>query len=327
MATGQFKSALILLVLIIIGGTASYVVVEGWNLFDAFYMTIISITTTGFAEIRPLTLAGRVVTVVIIVVGVSTIAYTGGRGIQILIESQLLRRRRLTKKVEELTNHYIICGYGRLGRTICTELSSQNIPFMVIEKGEENIKEIVEAGFPFIQGDATLDEVLLQAGINRARGILAVLSTDAENVYVTLSARVLNSNIFIVTRALEDQAEEKLKRAGANRIVMPYEIGATRMVHLLLRPAVVDFMDIVSSQKEVDLNLEEIEVSASSPLVGKTLVDSLVRQKLNIIIVAIFRADGAFIYNPTSSTVFQAGDRLIAIGASTDLNAMNNLCR
>ncbi len=317
--------AMMLLVLVVAAGTIGYVLIEDWPPLDAFYMTIISITTTGFAEVRPLSPPGRILTVLLIIAGVSTLAYVGGRAVQDLIESKIFRRRKVSKKVEQLENHYIICGYGRLGRPICKELAASNSPFVVVEKSEERVEQLAALGYLFIHGDATQDDILLKAGIQRARGLVGVLATDADNVYVTLTARELNHQIFIVTRAIDDQAEKKLRRAGAHRIVKPYEIGAHRMAHLLVRPGVVDFIDIVARKNGMALGLEEIVVSEKSPLVNKTLMESPIRKQLNIIIVAIYRNNN-YIYNPTSASTIHAGDRLIAIGQWDDLQKLNLLC-
>ena len=319
-------TALLVLCIVVIVGTAGYMYIENWSLLDAFYMTVISITTTGFAEVRPLSSLGRSLTIMIIITGVSTLAYVGGRAFQELIESQIFRRRKMSKKVKQLNNHYIVCGYGRLGQPICSELVANQLPFVVIEKDEKRIDQLFEQKFLVVPGDATQDETLLNAGIKRAKGLIGVLATDAQNVYVTLSAKQLNQQIFIVTRAIEEEAEKKLLRAGANRIVKPYEIGAHRMAHLLLRPGVVDFIDIVARNKGIDLGLEEIVLGDKSPIVNKTLADSSIRQQLNIIIVAINRAEDQYIYNPTSATVLLGGDRLIAIGQWENLQKLNHLC-
>ncbi|MEZ4765230.1 MAG: NAD-binding protein [Calditrichia bacterium] len=311
---------------VILTGTLGYMLLEGWDPLDAFYMTIISITTTGFAEVRPLSPAGRVLTIFLIVAGVSSLAYLGGKAIQELLESQILGRRNVNKQVSKLRNHYIVCGYGRLGRPICAELIGTHSEFVVIEKNEDRIKQISDANMLYVHGDATNDDVLIQAGIKNARGLIAVLASDADNVYVTLSARELNNHIFIVTRAIGEEAEKKLIRAGANRIVKPYEIGALRMAHLLVRPGVVDFMDIVARKSGVDLALEEIMVRHGSELNGITLADSTSRQRLNIIIVAIYRTESEFIYNPKSSETIREGDRLIAIGEWENLQQLNKMC-
>ncbi len=322
----QIRFAVFLLLVIMGVGTLGYMLLEHWSLLDSFYMTIITISTTGFKEVKPLTPAGRLFTTLLIIAGVATIAYTGGRIVQFIIENQIFRRRRMSKKLDEVKDHFIVCGYGRMGKHVCEELKSAGQEFVIIEKNPQQIEQIIEEGFLFVAGDATQDEVLQKARIERARGLVAVLSTDAENVFITLSAKVLNPNIFIVARAVEEETATKLLRAGADRVVKPYEIGGTRIAQVLLRPGVVEFIDLVTRERGVDLNFEEIQVQPHSPLIGKTLMESPLRKELNIIIIAIFRKDGTFIYNPTSSTVVQEGDRLIAIGSAKALQQLNNLC-
>ncbi|RMF60371.1 MAG: potassium channel protein [Calditrichaeota bacterium] len=321
----QIKRATYFLLTLILLGSIGYMIIEKWNFLDSLYMTLISITTTGFNEVHPLSYGGRILTMTIIITGVGTIAYIGGRAAQLIIETQIFRRRRVDKKVEKTQNHYIVCGYGRLGNLICDELAAQGIPFVVIENDDARIDDLIENEYLFVNADATTDEGLIKAGIDRARGLVAVLPTDAENLYTTLSAKVLNPNIFVVTRAVEEETEKKLIRAGANRVVKPYEIGANRMVNLLLRPSVADFIDIVSHQKGVDLGLEEVVVGPNSFLKDKTIAESEVRKRLNIIIVAIRRPSGEFIYNPTPDVIIYEGDRLLAIGQIAQLNQLNQL--
>ncbi len=323
----QLKIGLLAIVVVIITGTIGYSILEkNFSVFDAFYMTIITISTTGFREVRELSLPGRILTIFLIITGVLAIAYSGGRGVQFLIETQIFRRRRMSKKLEELENHYIVCGYGRMGMQICEGLIENNASFVVIENNPTKIEKLIERGFLFINGDATSDEILLNAGIKKAKGIVAVIKTDADNVFTTLSAKELNPNIFIVARAVDEGTEPKLVKAGAHRVVKPYELGGNRMVQLLLRPGVIDFIEGVARNKDIDISLEEIQLYAGSSLIGKTLADSPVRKDLNIIIVAIFREDGKFIYNPTSSTEFQKGDKLIAIGEQKSLAKLTILC-
>ncbi|RMG63008.1 MAG: potassium channel protein [Calditrichaeota bacterium] len=322
----NFYLALAFMAVLIALGTAGYMILERWSFLESLYMTIISITTTGFAEVRPLSQVGRIFTIVIIVVGVVTIAYIGGRGAQLIIESQLFRLRRMSKKLAKMHDHYIVCGFGRMGRFICEELRHAGVPFVVVETDPAKLEVLADQDFLFVPGDATLDDTLQKAGVERARGLVAVLPSDAENVFTTLSAKGLNPRLFVVSRAVEEQTESKLLKAGADRVVKPYELGGTRMAQLLLRPAVVDFIDIVARGKSVDLNLEEIRISPQSGLVGQTLAESPLRSQLNIMVVAIFRQDGQFIYNPRSSTKLQAGDKLIVIGEAANLARLTELC-
>jgi len=325
-ALKQLKIGLSLLILTIIIGILGYMLIEGWDFVDSFYMTIITITTTGFKEVHPLNDIGKIFTLVIIFMGIGAIAYTTGRALQVIFESQIFRRRRMSKKVEEMENHYIVCGYGRMGKYICEDLDNAKVPFLVIENNSSKIERLIELGYIFVNGDSTSDSVLLQAGVKKAKGLVAVLSNDAENVFATLSAKALNPKIFIVARAVEEETESKLIKAGASRVVKPYETGGTRMAAMLLKPAVIDFIDVVARERNVDLNIEELLIQENSVLVNKTLVESPIRKELNIIVVSIQKSDNKFIYNPVSSTKIEAGDKLLALGEESNLRKLQNLC-
>ncbi|UCF63592.1 MAG: potassium channel protein [bacterium] len=318
----QLKIAVLLLVGVILFGMMGYMFIEGWNFFDAIYMTIISITTTGYKEVHPLSDAGKIFTLFVIIFGVVAIALIGGRLAQFFVETYVFRRRRMEKKLKVIHHHYIICGFGRMGKKICEELHTNKAEFVVIEKDHKEIENLRDRDFVYIEGDATDDETLLRAGIKEAKGLVAVLPTEAENVFTTLSARVLNPNIFIVSRAVEEETESKLLKAGANRVVKPYEIGGHRMTQVLLRPGVVDFIDIIAREKRIDLQIEELEVHSGSSLIGQKLVEAPIRNKLNIIIVAIFRPDGTVIYNPQSNVVIEEKARLIVIGEENNIKEL-----
>jgi voltage-gated potassium channel len=318
----QLKIALAMLLGVIAFGSLGYMIIEGWNLLDSVYMTIISITTTGYREVYPLSQLGKMFTLLIIILGVVTIAYAGGRLAQLFVESYLFRRRKMVKQLSTLENHYIICGYGRMGKKICQELEENKAKFVVIEKNPTEIENLRTRDYLFVEGDATDDDILTQAGIKKAKGMVAVLHTEAENVFTTLSSRALHPKIFIVARAVEEETESKLLKAGANRVVKPYEIGGHRMTQVLLRPGVVDFIDIIAREKRIDLHIEEIEVKDGSILVGQTLAQSPIRNKLNIIIVAIFQADGKVTYNPQSNTVIQKDNKLIVIGEEKNIQQL-----
>jgi len=316
--------SLALIPFVILIGTFGYMFIENWSFFDALYMTIISISTTGYKEVHQLSTPGRIFSMLIILTGVLAIAYVGGRTIQYFIENQVLRRRMMNIKIGQKSDHYIIGGYGRMGKYICETFKANKESFVVIENSEEKIDQLIEKNYLFIKGDATNDEVLLKAGIEKAKGFIAVTGTDAENVFATLSARELNRDMLIVTRAIEEGSETKLKKAGADRVVKPYELGGNRMVQLLLRPGVTEFIDVVARKRGLEFDLEEITITSTSTLVGLTLMESPLRKDLNIIIVAVNRGT-EFIFNPKSDTIISKGDILIAIGEQTNLKQLEKL--
>ncbi len=308
-------------------GTVGYIVIEGWSFSDAFYMTILSISTTGFQEVHPLSEAGKILTIIVIIVGLVSLAYFGGRLVQVLIENYLLRRRRrMDAKLRRLKNHYIVCGFGRMGRNICQDLLEADERFVVIEKDQAYTQQLEDAGYLYVLGDAASDEILTKAGIQQANGLIAVVSSDAENIYTTLSAKSLNPNIKVVARALQDESEPKLKKAGADRVIKPYELVGHRMAQLVLRPGIEEFIDTVVRRGGKSIMMEEIAVEPASCLVGQSLRESPIRKELNIIIVVIHRADGELIYNPAPDVHIEAQDRMIAIGDREQLEQFASLC-
>jgi len=320
------RNATIILILVVFGGTFGYMIVEGWNFSDSLYMTIITVTTTGYEEVHPLTEKGQNFTIILVILSFATVIYIGGTGIQILIESKIFRRRRMQKKIDNLSNHYIVCGFGRMGSHICNELKQAKVPFLVIDNNPEKTARLEETGYLYDDGDATSDVTLRRVGVNNAKGLVAVLSSDAENVFTTLSAKSLNPNIFVVARAIEYDTESKLLKAGADRVVKPYELGGVRMAEILLRPGVLDFIDVVAGNKQVDLQIEEITVRKGSAMNKKTLAELPLRTELNIIIVAIQNEEkGIFVYNPKSDTVVDEGNKLIAIGERDNLTKLSTL--
>jgi voltage-gated potassium channel len=310
---------------ILVAGTVGYIVIEGWNFYDSFYMTILSISTTGFGEVHPLSDSGKIFTIIVIIVGLTSIVYLGGRVAQALIELYILRRRQMSIKLKLLKNHYIVCGYGRMGKHICMDLENENVPFVVIEKEKELVDQLIEIGYTYVVGDSSSDEILNEARIKQAKGLIAVVSSDAENVFTTLSAKALNPSIFVVSRCLSDESESKLKKAGADRVVKTYEMVSHRMANLLLHPAVAEFLNIVAASGPTGLRLEELPIQEGSPLIGKTLAESPIKSQLNIMIVVINRNSGQFIYNPGSDEIIQLGDRLLAIGETENLKEFTQM--
>ncbi len=309
-------------------GAVGYMLIEGWSAFDAVYMTATTMSTVGYGETHPLSPAGRVFTVFLIAFGVVAIAAMVAAGSKLILEGQLneiVGRRKVEREIAKLRNHYIVCGYGRMGRIICQEFARKGIPFVVIEKNLE-VFEAMEEGILAIHGDDSRDEVLLKAGIQKARGLVSVVSSDAANVYITLTARELAPKIYIVARAGEEGSEKKLLRAGADRVVSPYTIGGGRIAHAILRPAVVDFIELVTRSEHMDLQMEEVEVRRESSLCDVTLPPGI-RQKLNIIVVAIKKSTGHMVFNPSSSSVLAEGDRLIVLGGMESLGRLEEIAR
>mgnify|MGYP000061755935 CR=1 FL=1 len=316
---------LVMLTGVLLLGSMGYMILERWTFLDALYMTVITITTVGYGEIRAVSEAGRIFTIFLIFSGMGIMAYTLGLVAQVMIEMQvrsLLGRRKLGAKIKNMKNHYIICGYGRIGRIICRELREHRIPMLVIDHDGEMESALELDGIPFLIGDATSEEVLLSAGIDRAKGLVSVVSSDADNVFVTMSARGLNPDLFILARADDEKTQTKLLRAGADRVVLPYRIGGQKMAQTIVRPAVTDFLELTVSDKAIELKIEELPVQPGSRLDGVTLVDSGIRQDHNVMIVAIRKKDGRMMFNPSSQTRIEGDDTLIALGENESLNRL-----
>ena len=302
--------------------------IEGWRLLDAVYMTVITLGTVGFREIHDLSDAGKLFTMGLIVVGVSVLGYIVGSLAQIMFEGQIQRiigRKKVEKKIGELSAHYIICGFGRIGSLICKEFKANGLKFVIIEKSMETIERLEEEGYLYLKGDATLDETLLKAGIERAKGLISVVTSDTENVYITLTARGLNADLYIMSRSGEEGSDIKLKRAGANKVVSPYTIGGNRMAQSILRPNVVDFIEIATGREHMELQMEEIDIPPHSAFVGETLVTSGFRKEIGVIIVGIKNRHGKMVFNPHSQTKIDERDTLIVLGDPTAIHKLEDL--
>lgn len=321
----KFRLSILTLAIVVCGGTIGYTLIEGWSLFESLYMTVITVATVGFREIHELSHQGKVFTILLIIFGASSLAYTLGSLFQFMVEGQLrsiLGRKKLQKKISAQSNHYIVCGYGRIGRLICREFAAKPASFVIVEEDADICQQLEESGYLYVHGDATRDEVLLQAGIRQAKGLVTAVTSDSANVYITLTARGLNPDLFILARASEEGSEIKLKRAGANKVVSPYTIGASRMAHAMLRPTVVDFIEIATGDQDIELQLEEIRVAPDSALSGTTLLSSDIRKKHGIIIVGIRKDGEKILFNPGSSTSISAGDTLITLGERTAIKEL-----
>lgn len=307
------------------GGTAGYVLVEGWSAWDAFYMTVTTVATVGFKEVHPLSFAGQVFTILLIFCGVGTALYTVTLLATIVVEGGLHRpfeQRRVARMLETIKDHFILCGYGRIGSIITAELYQQGVPFVVLERDPDRVRAAVGRGMLALEADASREDVLARAGIHRARGLIAAVGTDAENVYTVLTARVMRPDLFIIARVESDDAELKLRRAGADRVISPYQIGASHIVQTALRPAVVDFVQLATSSERLDLSMEQVHIKDHSPLAGRSIVDAGIRQKFGVIIVGIKRAGGAMDFNPAPEAVMEAGDELVVLGRTESVKAL-----
>jgi voltage-gated potassium channel len=326
----KLKLSILLLFATIAFGTSGYVFVEGMSPFEAFYMTVITISTVGFSEIKPLSDIGRGITIIVIGMGISLLTYTLGQVARVFVEGELqkiLGRRKLEKQIAELKDHYIICGYGRIGTIIVKELRNAKIPLVVIDQDPVSIAALEEQGILCLNMDATSDEALQSAGLAMARGLVTAVSSDADNVFIALSAKGMRPDIFILARASDEKNESKLLRAGASRVVCPYQMGGRRMAEILHKPTVVDFLDQTMMHNELGLQMEEAIVGEGSAITGKTLMSSNLRQDFGVIIVAIKRITGEMVFNPGPGEIFNSGDVIVAIGKKAELRRMSTALR
>jgi len=318
----HLRIAIILVLSVLMLGTAGYMLIEGLSFVDALYTTIDMMATVGNV-VRPLSEPGRLFTMVVIVLGVGSLLYTLGAGMEFMIEGhfgEAIRRRFMENKIAALRNHYIVCGFGRVGSQIVEELAASRMSFVVIDEKENNVRACVEHGYLALQGDATSDDMLREAGIERAKCVLAATDDDAHNISITLSARHLNSKLFIVARANHDETQAKLKLAGADRVLSPYTIAGRRMANLAIQPGVVEFFDTLTKVGGVELAVEEVVVSTASPLVGKMLVEAQNTLSYGAMIVALKRPSGLMPGSRLEVRI-EAGDTVIVVGASEQLAA------
>ncbi len=317
-----------MLIAVLTFGTGGYYYIENMPLFEAFYMTIITISTVGFSEVRPLTPYGRIITIIIISIGITIGAYTIGMLVRIFVEGELKKsfgRKKMESQISKLKNHYIVCGFGRIGELICRELHSYNVDFVVLEKDPLVLEKLEDSGFLYLPMDATSEETLIQAGIMDAKGLVTAVTHDADNVFIILTAKGLRPDIFVLSRSSDVKNEGKLTRAGASRVVSPYLIGGRRMAQMLVKPTVTDFIDIAMMNNKLDLLMEEARIRPGSELVGKNLVESNLRQDYGVIIVAIKKNIGQMIFNPMPSEKLEAEDILVVLGKKEDMEKMDRV--
>ena len=307
-------------------GTILFHLLEGWSILDSLYVTVQTVTTVGFGDLTPRTVLGRVFATVFMMVGVGVVLYALTSTVQTIVHSELFARYGHSRKMSKLRDHFIICGAGRVGSHLVRSLRDTEGTFLVIESDQQKVEALMDAGVAVLLRDATLEESLKEAGVEHARGLATCLPDDADNVYVVLTARDLNPGIHIVARAAAEQAESKLIRAGANRVVAPTIIGGHRMAMALTKPAVGDFLDSVTAN-HLELGFEQLEVDPVSRLVGRKLSETVIRSELNIVVVSIRRSNGEIIFNPSGETKIESGDMLIAIGNAESLARLNSLAR
>ncbi len=308
-------------------GSCGYMTIEGASFLDALYMTVITITTVGYQEVVPLSSAGKIFTIVLIIVGVGFVFYVFGEIMEALVAGGLQKamgKINMDKKLTNISNHYIVCGYGRIGTVICESFREAGHRFVIIENNPEQIVKIVRKRYIFVEGEAADDEVLVKAGIQRAQGLVSAVSSDADNVYIILSAKELNPKLLILSRASGHKgAETKLRRAGADKVISPYDIGARQMANMLLRPTVDAFIDLTVHAHDLGLLLEEIEIPSSASFVNSSLADSGLRKDYDVIVVAIKRKkDGDMIFNPSYLATISVGDIIIVLGEVNNIKRL-----
>jgi voltage-gated potassium channel len=309
-------------------GTTGFVLIERYPPFDAFYMSLVTITTVGYKEVYELSTAGRIFNSFLILFGVSVMFLAVGAMTQTIIELELGRyfeKRQVRRMVEKLKDHYIVCGYGKVGRGAVTELKSEGVPLVIIERDEHKVENAIRDGLIAVLGDATRDDNLRSIGIMHAKGLIAALSSDADNLFLVLSAKGLNPKLVVSARVIEEEAEQKLKKAGADLALASYNITGSRLAQAILRPHVVQFLDLATTPLGAKIGIEQVRVGQSSWYVAKSLGESQLRRETGVIILAIRKADGPMLFNPDANTQLYAGDFLIAMGEAPNLRKLEHL--
>jgi voltage-gated potassium channel len=317
----------VIFVLLFAGGTVGYILIEGWTMADSFYMTAITLTTVGFGEVRPLSPLGRIFTVFLILSGVGSVAYGFSSLGEYLLTGSVaarLRSRRMTRLIDKLEDHVIVCGYGRVGKSAAITLRDSKRAIVILDFDNTQIESALTDGFTVLQADATKDDALIQAGVQRAWGLIICTGDDARNLFIVLSARALNPQLYIVARTVDAGNEQKMIRAGANRVVSPYQIGGKHMANIVVRPHVTDFLDVVTLDGGIELWLEELVIQPDSALVGQTVGQTNIRQATGVTLVALLRSGGGTV-TPNADTTLEVGDELIVLGTREQLSQLEEL--
>lgn len=309
---------------VLLAGTVGYMVVERWSLLDSLYMTVITIGTVGFREVHPLSPTGQVLTMALIIAGVGALGFSLGTIVEFMVEGHLtglLEGRRMDKRIAAMSRHHIVAGVGRVGSVVASELSGSEMPVVVIDINPEALARAKEAGLAWIEGDATDEETLVSAGIGRAASLVAALDTDADNLFVTVTAKGLNPDLLVVARSTTTTAESKLRRAGADRVLTPTSIGGRRMAAMVIHPDVSEYLDVCTSDDGVDIKLERVTLGPSDASVGKSIGESRIRSTTGAHVLAVNTVDGHTEDNPSKDLVLRAGDRLVVLGTPAQLDA------
>lgn len=313
-----------LLLILPFGGTTGYMVIEGWGFLDALYMTVTVITTIGFREVHPLDNAGRIFTIFLALFGVATIFYGLISVLQFVMEGELgtfLGVQRMKGRIQSLRDHYVLCGFGRVGEEIAREFVERDLPFVVVESNTEAIERAQRRGYPVLVGDATSDEVLKEAGVEHARCLLAASDSDAGNTFIVLTAKALNAGIFVVSRAAHPESEPRMQRAGAERVFSPYVIAGRQMALSALHPLAVEFIDALGTKAAEGPILAEVEISQESGLPGRKIQDVLHGSR-TLVVLGLQKADGTLLVGPAGDSVVEQGDRVILMGEEPELESI-----
>jgi voltage-gated potassium channel len=328
-ALQRIQRALLALVIITAAGVSGYMVFEGWSFVDSLYMTVITLTTVGYREVRELDTTGQLWTMVLLVTGVGTLFYAAVSSVELAVEGTIrgyFGRRRMEAAISKLSGHYILCGYGRVGQQVAREFALDGVPFVIIEQDPETVAGCVEEGYLVLLGETSDDDVLEEVGIRRAKGLVAAVDSDADNVFVVLSARKLNPKLHIVARASSDESAAKLEIAGADRTLSPYAVGGRRLASLATQPLVVDFLDIVTrGEKGIEFRLEEFRVPEESFIADQTIGDLQIGERTGAMVLATRNQEGRFDTTPSASNRISAGDTLIVLGTREQVTRLGRL--
>ncbi|HIC51314.1 MAG TPA: potassium channel protein [Candidatus Marinimicrobia bacterium] len=321
MGMSRIARVFLLFVTVIVIGASGYKILGGeeWSFLDSIYMAVITLSTTGVVEVRELTPSAKIWTIILISFGIGIVFYAFSQATELILNINLLRRNKMEKRASKLKNHFIVCGYGRMGKVICEELNSQKLDFLIVENNNEKITIISELGYVFIEGDATADETLEKSHIDQAQGLVAVLSNDSDNLFVTMTARTLNPDLFITSRCSLDQNVSKMKRAGANKVINPYVAGGHKMAELLITPYVEDTVEIASPKHNIDLLIEEINLKTITQFHSVTIRDSNIRENFQLLIVGIFDDEGETTLNPDPDYTMSKDNTLLLLGEKESL--------